>query len=73
MIYVIDGGLLLYKVVWQRPSTNGDIFEQYARYLHFHYGSDITVVFDGYDESDPSTKGQEHIRRTKSSADVFVL
>lgn len=64
--YIIDGGYLLHKCIWQRNERYQEIVNKYVSYVTDHYGStDVTVVFDGY--SLPSTKDCEHARRGESS------
>lgn len=74
-MFIVDGGYLLHKVIWQIPSTYGEIFEQYIKFVHYNYGSRCTIVFDGYD-SGPTTKAQEQLRRSKKlgsgSADIDI-
>ncbi|GBO16311.1 hypothetical protein AVEN_111397-1 [Araneus ventricosus] len=62
---VVDGGHLLHKVVWQRNMNFEDIAKSYLTYLQTHYGSNVTVVFDGYpsDVNGNSAKSAERIRR----------
>lgn len=67
--YIIDGGHLLHRVVWQQPATFKQICEQYSDYVCTHYGK-ATVVFDGYERS--NTKDQEHLRRSRSNIVVKV-
>lgn len=65
-IYVIDGGHLLHKVVWQKGELIGDICKRYVEYVTKHYGSDSIVVFDGYpDDATNSTKSAERNRRQR--------
>ncbi|GBM19966.1 hypothetical protein AVEN_164905-1 [Araneus ventricosus] len=61
----VDGGHLLHKVVWQRNMNFEDIAKSYLTYLQTHYGSNVTVVFDGYpsDVNGNSAKSAERIRR----------
>lgn len=66
--YVIDGGHLLHKVVWQKPAVYSDLFSQYYSYITYHYGHNITVVFDGYEEI--HTKIVEQNRRSKGRKTV---
>lgn len=67
----MDGGYILRRVVWICPSNYHQICLQYVAYITKHYGQSVTVVFDGY--SSPSTKDEEHSRRTgKVSAETVV-
>lgn len=69
---VVDGGMLLRKVVWPRPSTYQEVCQSYVRYVCTHYNSNCTVVFDGY--STVTTKEQEQLRRVgkRTSAKIIV-
>lgn len=70
---VIDGGFLLHRVIWLRGSTISTICEAYVNYIYRHYnGKSCTIVFDGYNSSNATTKTAEHRRRyrTKKSVDV---
>lgn len=44
-IYVIDGGFLLHKVLWQKPATFNQICDQYVNYVKHVYGQDCVIVF----------------------------
>lgn len=63
-VYVVDGGMLLRAVVWPRPATYKDICEAYVQHVIRRYGSNATVVFDGYEAGLMSTKSAEQQRRT---------
>lgn len=63
--YVIDGGYLLRRVVWDKMSTYGEIIRKYQDYVRSRYGTS-TVIFDGYEDG-PSTKDHEHSRRLMGS------
>ena len=71
--YVLDGGFLLHRVVWQQQQTFHGICNAYISYVRKHYGSSATIVFDGYDENATSTKSAERQRRylSKDSADII--
>lgn len=45
--YVLDGGFLLYKLLWILKLIFGDIFKMYLRYVVFKF-LNCMVVFDGY-------------------------
>ena len=72
---VIDGGYILHKVVWNQNLTFGDILIDYFKYIHYHYGTVVTVVFDGCPKEPElqSTKSAERARRCNmnTSADVI--
>lgn len=69
--YVIDGGHLLHKVVWQNPAIFSDLFSQYYNYITYHYGKNVTVVFDGYEEI--QTKIVEQNRRSAGKKMVPIV
>lgn len=72
--YVIDGGFLLHRVIWQKDVTFGCVINQYIHYLLIHYGSNIVVVFDGYGDNSKNIKAMEQLRRIKTtseSADIL--
>lgn len=61
-IYVIDGGYLLHKVVWNKNNKCFlQVAEQYVNYIQ-NFRSKCVIVFDGY-SYDLSTKNTERIRR----------
>ena len=45
--YVVDGGYLLCRVVWDKASTYKELIHLCQKYVHAHYGK-WTIVFDGY-------------------------
>lgn len=71
VVYVIDGGMLLHKVLWQIGQKFSAICQSYVQYLKRNYASNIHVVFDGYIQN--STKIMERIRRSKKllCVDIF--
>lgn len=64
VLYVIDGGFLLHKVVWNKGMTMIAIGNMYINYVKKHFKNAV-VVFDGYEECDTNTKNAERKRRTK--------
>lgn len=66
VLFVIDGGFLVHKVVWNKDEMFLFICEKYVKYLQNHFKGDITIVFDGYsdDVSQRSTKSAERLRRS---------
>ncbi|KAL4100763.1 hypothetical protein QTP88_020794 [Uroleucon formosanum] len=71
-LYVIDGGFLLHRVMWQLNLTFNQIFQLYLSYIRKHFGTNAVIVFDGYNESSTSTKNMERNRRVKNtSADIL--
>ena len=55
-VFVIDGGILMHRVVWQK---------RYIEYVKNHYKRNVIYIFDGYPENlaDKSTKCAERARR----------
>ena len=71
-VSVIDGGYLLHVVHWNDGYTYADVAGQYIMYVDRHYGRSSVIVFDGYGNG-PSTKDQEHQRRTHKKAPNIIL
>ena len=70
--FVIDGGHLLYVVVWPTDATYQDVCEAYVTYALRHYNNDSIVVFDGY-EGPPSTKNAKRQRCAKQPTFSDIL
>lgn len=66
-LFVVDGGYFLHSLVWPNNETYGEVVERYVRTVVKRYGKDCHVVFDGYPDY-PTTKGLEHIRRSKRTS-----
>ena len=62
--FVLDGGALLHRVKWQASSTYQYAVSQYCKYIQAKYGTQCTIVFDGY-ENDGNIKDHEHLRRSR--------
>ncbi len=60
--FVIDGGALLQRLPWKQGVTYNSICESYVHYVERHFGKQVAVVFDGYQDG-PSTKDPTHLRR----------
>lgn len=69
--YIIDGGMLLHRLKWEKNQKFIDIFQQYIRYLRNNYGTNVKIVFDGYNND--GTKASERNRRyiSNTSIDYF--
>ncbi|GBN51729.1 hypothetical protein AVEN_82186-1 [Araneus ventricosus] len=65
LYFVLDGGSLIHRVVWPKQETFGDVNTTYMSYIKRHYGDEVTVVFDGYAESNVNRKVIECARRQK--------
>src|ERR1700761_1131584 len=74
-MFVLDGGLLLYKVLWDRNDSYGSICQKYVSYVKRHYGSSVIVVFDGYptDVHQRGTKSSERLRRAKTNTSTDII
>ena len=59
--YIIDGGMLLYKIDWKVGEQFGSIFQRLIDFIHKKFGRQVTVVFDGYRRV--GTKSFDRIRR----------
>ena len=73
VVYVIDGGSLLWQVVWKEDETFGNLCERYVNFIVKKYKSAI-IVFDSYNMQQGSTKDEAHIHRMgkKVSVDIQV-
>ena len=60
--FVLDGGSLLHRIMWNRGSSFESILNAYANYVNRKYGKPV-VVFDGYQGS--TIKDMTHKRRSK--------
>ncbi|KAK4884127.1 hypothetical protein RN001_000398 [Aquatica leii] len=71
--YIIDGGYLLHRVVWNKGETFDTIFDTYVHYVHKNYGDNVVIVFDGYNDHQKNIKAAEQRRRcakVSPSADI---
>lgn len=71
-VFVIDGGLFLHKVVWQKPATYHEICLQYVNFALHSYTQKTFIVFDGYDTDITSTKDAIQRFRSQGSVEVSV-
>ncbi|CAG4943948.1 unnamed protein product [Parnassius apollo] len=72
--FIIDGGFLLHRVVWDHEETFHNILDKYVQYVRRHFGHRVTVLFDGYTDCKKNIKAAEQRRRattTSSSSDVI--
>lgn len=72
-LYVIDGGFLLHKVIWQKGLSISRICDIYIAYVKKHFNPNATVIFDGYGNQDTNTKTAERFRRSKGQASPDIL
>lgn len=75
ILYVLDGGSLLHRMVWHRNDSYEQICMNYIQYIRRHYGDNATVVFDGYptDAASRNTKSAERYRRSKAQVSTDVI
>ncbi|KAJ8892545.1 hypothetical protein PR048_005126 [Dryococelus australis] len=48
--YVIDGGFILHRVVWQTKEQFSSVIDKYVNYIKNHYRPNTIIVFDSYPE-----------------------
>lgn len=60
--YIIDGGMLLYRVKWPTNCTYENVLKEYVKYLKRNFGDHVSVVFDAYDKE--NNKAAERNRRS---------
>lgn len=73
-VYVIDGGFLLHRVIWQTRKTFSSIITKYVEYVKRYYKRGAIIVFDGYpDDITKGTKSAERYRRAKRYGVANVL
>ncbi|GBO28443.1 hypothetical protein AVEN_103963-1 [Araneus ventricosus] len=74
-VYIIDGGYLLHRVLWNRGSTFSSICDNYVTYVRTKYKSTALVIFDGYPENETigGTKCAERARRTRKQMSSEVM
>lgn len=68
-IFVIDGGMLLHKVLWPHNNTFSSIAAAYVSFIRRNYGDRVFVVFDGYSEISTKSSEQDRRKRKKGSID----
>ncbi|CAH0757850.1 unnamed protein product [Diatraea saccharalis] len=71
--YVIDGGYLLHKVIWQKGMSFRSICDRYVHYVTKTFGITSIVVFDGYGNIEMNIKNAERARRTQGKKFVEIL
>ncbi|GBM55665.1 hypothetical protein AVEN_6854-1 [Araneus ventricosus] len=72
--YVVNGGFLLHRVLWQAKESFYFILQKYIDYAKKHFNEETTIVFDDYPEdAAKSTKSVERIRRTKKRISGYVI
>lgn len=76
--HVVDGGMLLHKVMWKAEEKVDDIVSKYVNYVSYHFSKKVkaTVVFNGYDNVNPenSTKTSERSRRSaREKGSTFIV
>ena len=69
--YVVDDGCLLRKVRWVKGSPFAVVVTNYSRFIAKHFGSSVSMVFDGY-SSISTMKDHEHSRRVAPEVQVDI-
>lgn len=54
--YIIDGGFLLHRVVWQKYGTFHIVIHKYINYLRNNFGTNTVVIFNGYSDTSKISK-----------------
>ena len=67
--YIIDGGMSLHKLKWEQNQKFSDISQQYIRELLHNYGTNVKVVFNGFNND--GTKASERNRIGNTSVDYL--
>lgn len=57
--YIINGGFLLHRVVWNKNDTFSIVLNRCVSYLQMHFGSNVVDVFDGYSTNNKNIKAME--------------
>ena len=65
--YIVDGGMMLHMIKWEKGSTYSHICSMYYTWLSRY--PQVTVVFDGYESS---TKDMCHRKRVKDSCSNII-
>ena len=69
---MLEGGNVLHKVKCQQGVLYSEVAEQYANFVKKHYGTNATVVFNGYCNGH-ATKDHEHQRRAAASDPCIIF
>ncbi|GBM95127.1 hypothetical protein AVEN_250174-1 [Araneus ventricosus] len=74
-MYIIGGGYLLHRVIWNRGSTFSLICDNYVTYVRTKYKSTALVILDGYPKNETigGTKFAEPARRTRKQMSSEVM
>ncbi|GBL96093.1 hypothetical protein AVEN_104329-1 [Araneus ventricosus] len=72
--YVVDGGFLLHRVLWQAKESFSFILKKYVDYAKKHFNGGASIFFYSYPEdAEKSTKSVERIRRRKKHIAGYVM
>ncbi|GBL58459.1 hypothetical protein AVEN_188014-1, partial [Araneus ventricosus] len=72
--YVVDGGFLLHRVLWQAKESFSFTLKKYVDYSKKHFNEGATIVFYGYPEdAAKSAKSIERISRKKKQITDYVM
>lgn len=70
-LYVIDGGMLLFRVIWQTNCRYEDGFKEYISYLKHNFRNHISVFFYGYDDEQTAKIVERNWRDKKCSTKKY--
>jgi len=70
---VLDGGVLLHRVTWNKGMKLKDVAQEYCNYVNNNYESS-SIIFDGYEDnlSIKSTEHQHRVSKNGSSRRVVI-
>ncbi|KAF2891864.1 hypothetical protein ILUMI_14300 [Ignelater luminosus] len=71
--YIIDGGMLLHRLKWEKNEKFTHICQRYTRYLRNNYGTGVKVVFDGYNNDGTKASERSHRYITPDDKEMFFL
>lgn len=63
--YVIDGRFLLHRIIWQQHDTFLCVINRYVTYIQEHFGANVIVMFDGYNDNNENVKLMEQFTKNR--------
>ena len=70
--FIIDDGQLLYRIKWSTGYTYDQVCDMYVRHILDYFGTEVTVIFDGYREA-MATKVTEQQRRATQNTSHDII
>jgi hypothetical protein len=72
-MYIVDGSFFLHRVIWHINRTFEQICHLYKFYVEKHFGINVLIAFDKYNENLRITKNAEYNRCAKNiSANILL-